>query len=250
MSEDRPEVSYTTRRQQIRRERIFIFGLGGLLILLIVAGLFFAISVTDADRRNAVVFPRNLDVWYVYPNRDVRFATLEYPADYDAKQEEGSVQMAGPLISDPGDVKSEEALNATINSSSIATGPGQDSALLFPLYDLNLDSGKSAYGVDVTTSGSPYLIDSDTSQLLQLGVGDVSGYAQVIVAVALPHDTSIIDIPSADIQPYREVQNLGGWHIFYFETTVNQSAEAIRIEFALGNKTPGNLSPFRVDRRR
>ena len=250
MSEDRPELSYATRREQVRRERTLIYGLGGLLILLIVVGLVVAITISDSDRRNAVVFPRNLDVWYVYPNRDVRFATLEYPVDYDGLQAEGNVQMAGPLIADANAINTEVALNATITGDQLSAGPGQDSTLLFPLYDILLEEGKVAYGVDVITSGSPYLVDSDTSLLIQLGVGDVSGYAQVVVAVALPQDSAIIEIPTTDLQPYRQIPNMGGWQVHYFETTISQPNEAIRIEFAMGNTSPRDVSPFRIDRRR
>ncbi len=215
------------------------------LVLSGVAGL-----ATQAGRRNTPTMPRYIDIWAVYPDASLRAVSIFYPPrDFSA----ALVEVAGPLVASEEDILSSKVFGGEVATQEMLPGPGQDSHLLYPRFTLARapDADGAPYGVDVHTRRSPYLTSDPLlpeALMLALGVKNGQGYfRQVIVAVALPTTTTAT---SSGLQPYREVE-VGGWRVYYFDTTEAQTTDAIRLSFRLPDGTmPPDLDYWQIDRER
>ncbi len=241
------EARPPTRFDRSRRNTLIVIVLAAVaLVLSGVAGL-----AVQSGRRNAPLTPRYIDIWAVYPDGSLRFVTIFHPPEEGA---EPLVEVAGPLVAAEEDILNLEAFGGEVVSQEILPGPGQDSALLYPRLRLGRepDAGGVPYGVDVHTQRSPYLSADPLlpgADLLALGVKDGQGYfRQVIVAVALPRGTTVN--PFSALQPYREVR-IGGWQVYYFDTTEAQATDAIRVSFHLPHgATSPDLDYWRIEQER
>ena len=91
------------RTQFDRTERTVIFGALGVFVLITSVLVAILLLTREGQTSRAVeTFPRNIDLWAVYPDGRVRFATLFYPNDEalleiepDVTTEE--ITAAGPL---------------------------------------------------------------------------------------------------------------------------------------------------------
>lgn len=223
------EARPPTRFDRSRRNALIVIVLMAMaLVLSGVVGL-----AAQSGRRNAPLTPRYIDIWAVYPDGSLRFVTIFHPPE---GWSEPLVEVAGPLVATEEDILSMEAFGGAVVSQEVLPGPGQDSALLYPRLRLGREpnAGGAPYGVDVHTQHPPYLSADPLipgADLLALGVKDGQGYfRQVIVAVALPRDATVN--PFSDLQPYREAR-IGGWQVYYFDTTEAQASDAIRVSFRL-----------------
>jgi hypothetical protein len=82
---------------------------------------------------------------------------------------------------------------------------------------------------------------------LALGANPQTFYEQVIVAAAFPRGTRILDI--TEMQPYRRVL-VGGWVVYYFDTTALLEQGAIRIQYRQPQESPQALDYEAVDANR
>src|SRR5688572_19643188 len=144
--------------------------------------------------RAADLVPRNFDLWSIYPDGLVRFATLYYPDDtLDTDRRTEVVNVAGVLIRSSTDVVESSVIGGADPAIDIMPGISRDDYLVYPLASFVRNRNGLPYGFDVLSSRSPYLTadseprDADGSILpagthvFSLSVGAVdSPYAQVI----------------------------------------------------------------------
>lgn len=241
--EERPPTRFDRSRRNVL---IAIALLAVALVLSGVAGL-----AAQAGRRNTPATPRYIDIWAVYPDASLRAVTIFHPPqDFS----EALVEVAGPLVASEEDILSSEAFGGEVAAQELLPGPGQDSHLLYPRLTLARapEADGAPYGVDVRTRRSPYLIPDPllpNALMLALGVKSGQGYfRQVVVAVALPLGTTAVTF--SDMQPYREAK-IGGWQVYYFDTTEAQATDAIRVSFRLPEgDAPPDLDYWRVEQER
>jgi hypothetical protein len=248
---ERPRRGSRTRFD--RSGQVVLYALIGVAALAVVGAVVAIVLTRPApDQRNANARPRSLDVWSVYPDGRVRFASLYYPDDSTAAPgTPQEVSVAGPLVFSEDDVLDGEVIGGTQEGVEIQPGPGQDADKLYQLFALTREAGGGPYGVDVMTTNSPYLtvVGDGTTTTLSLGAEVQSSFVQVIVAVALPHDAEITVQSEPSLQPYRE-DRLREWRVFFFDTTHVAEGDAIRIDYTAGSLSPDDLDPLAVDRRR
>jgi hypothetical protein len=269
MNEVRSEVRRGSRTRFDRSERTIILGAVGAVVLvaLVLIGVYF-LTQQGASSRAFDTPPRNLDFWAIYPNGQVRFATLYYPDDSQLPTEEDdeSVTAAGPLVPSESAILSTTIIGGEEELIEVLPGPGENSILVYPLATLKRTIGEP-YGIDVLTNSSPYLTNASTiadvyqetplppdAKILSLGIGEVgAGYRQVVVAVALPRGSRVLstgNVEDGEVMDYRHI-NIGDWTVYYFETTNAVITDAIRIQFVLSKNSPDeDLDIMEVDRRR
>lgn len=191
--------------------------------------------------------PRYTDIWAVYPDDRLRFVTIFYPIGGVLLTQREQVTVAGPLLRSPDDVEYAETFGGDLIDSEFLSGPGADSGLIYELFTLQRTLTDAPYGVDVMAISPPYIIPDGEQRELALGTDPQGYYAQVIVAVAFPRGTRITDIPG--MPPYRRVR-VGGWVVYYFDTTAATGEEAIRFRYRPPQSAPDDLDAFEVDARR
>lgn len=237
-----------------RRRNLIIAGVAVLLLLALAIPIFsgseaFSTDSSSGTRRNQNVFPRNTDIWYVYPDNSVRFVTLFYPT-FDADSGPTVVSAAGPLINAEEDVVEDTPIGGELISRELLPRPDEATEQLYHLYTIDHTPKRGQpYGVDVTALNSPYvtpLLDEDIHAAI-FGAGPQEAFRQVIVVVALPLESEIISF--RDLQPYQEKQ-IGDWQLYYFDTTSLITSGLIYIEYVPGTEVPKDLAPARVDRAR
>jgi hypothetical protein len=212
-----------------------------------VAGLV-AFGGTGA-RRGTNATPRVIDVWAVYPDETLRYVEIIHLAPV-AEGTEEAVDVAGPLVNTKDDVTSLESFGGEVEEAVYAVGPGEDSERVYPLVTIRPD-GSGMYGLDVISEHSPYIApNSATGEglILSLGTQQQSYYEQFIVAVALPPGANVTNVPN--FEPYREAR-VGGWWVYYFDTTNVTGEEVIRLHYDLAGAgaAPPELDPWRIDDR-
>lgn len=238
-----------SRTRVDRGGRNVLFLLVGLVLLVIIGlvVLFFATRGGATSRATDIV-PRNIDIWAVYPDQRLRFATLFFPDDTGQSGLQ-TVTAAGPLVQNAESIQSTASIGGTELTSEIRPGPGQDAGLVYSLVTIERQSNSEPYGVDVITLNSPYLaLQPDGSQTLALGIGERGALQQVIVAVALPQDAEAATAADS-IESYRQA-NVGDWEVWYFDTTQAATTQAIRLTFTLGGDTPADIDFRAIDDRR
>jgi hypothetical protein len=228
---------------------ILIGGAGA--ILLAIGALIAVLLVTDqgANSHRVDVVPRNLDLWAVYPDGRVEFATLFYMGDPANPTESiQTLTAAGPLIAGADSVLRYEVIGGDDAGVEVRQGPGQDANLQYQLFSITRPPSADPYGVDVLVSTSPYLSQTASGGYeIALGNGDAGAYSQVIVAVAIPNGSTLEDTP--ELTPYRDL-SIGGWHVYYFDTTQASATASIRMSFTPGSNTPKPPDVKVVDKRR
>jgi hypothetical protein len=262
------EIRRGSRTRFDRSERTIILGALGAVALVAAALIaFFLVTRQAATSRAFDTPPRNLDFWAIYPNGQVRFATLYFPDDsVVAEDSDETVTAAGPLAPSESAILSTTIIGGEEDLIEILPGPGENSALVYPLATLKRNAGEP-YGIDVLTNSSPYLTEGvdvagldpeadplpPNAKILSLGIGEVGqGYRQVVVAIALPKGSRVIStgtVEDGEVIPYRQV-NIGGWTVYYFETTNAVITDAIRMQFVLDNRTPDDLDVLEVNAKR
>jgi hypothetical protein len=192
--------------------------------------------------------PRYIDIWAVYPDDQMRFVTIFHPEGGVVLAENDVVTVAGPLIGSEEDMEQAEALGGEIVNSEFLAGPGDDSAYVYQLFKLEQSEESDIYGVDVLAANTPYIgaVDETTHEVA-LGATSQTFYEQVIVAVAFPRGTRILDI--VDMQPYRRVR-VDGWVVYYFDTTSLPEQETIRLQYRQPQGSPQALDYEAIDARR
>jgi hypothetical protein len=238
-----------SRTRVDRGGRNVLFLLVG-LVLVVIIGLVVLFLVTrgGATSHATDVVPRNIDIWAVYPDQRLRFATLFFPDDTGQTGPQ-TVTAAGPLVQSAELIQSTASIGGTELTSEIRPGPGQDSGLVYSLVTIERQSNSEPYGVDVMTVNSPYLgLQPDGSQALALGISQRGALQQVIVAVALPRDAEVTT-PADSLVSYRQV-NVGDWAVWYFDTTEASTTDAIRLNFTLGGDSPAEIDFRAIDDRR
>jgi hypothetical protein len=249
----RHERGAQTRFDRTRQTVIYV--IGGLLALILVLLLAFLILISASPRAALIIQSaaggrtfdvprRNIDVWAVYPDDSVRFATLFYPDVGGAVPEQ--VDVAGPLVYQPDDILDSEVLGGELLDTVFLPGPGDDSIYVYQKLDLARDGGEKPYGAVVKVKNPPYLSVEEDSQAIALGTTPQDYYQQVIVAVAFPKGTTVVEFP--DMQPYRR-KVIDGWVVFYFDTTAPEPGDAITVSYRFGAsaKAPPDLDPYWVD---
>jgi hypothetical protein len=198
--------------------------------------------------RYTEVTPRYIDIWAVRPGDRLRFVTIFHPEGGVLLSEDNIVTVAGPLVLREESVEQVEPLGAEIVESEFLAGPGADSNYVYQLFKLEQSPDSDIYGVDVMAADVPYISPIDqTTRQLALGAPSQTFYEQVVVAVAFPRGTRIVDI--TELQPYRRVR-VGGWVVYYFDTTALPQQGAIRIQYHQPQGSPQALDPMEVDARR
>jgi hypothetical protein len=265
------EARRGSRTRFDRSERTIIFTALGAVVLVAVVLIAVFLWTQQAATSRAMnnTPPRNFDFWAIYPNGQVRFATLYYVDDSILGTSESGTETAtaaGPLAPSESAILESKVIGGTKTSIEIKPGPGENSNLVYPLATLERIIGQP-YGIDVLTNSSPYLTSAAEvmaldpqatplptgAKIMSLGIGEVGAdYRQVVVAIALPRGSRIISTGSEEnheIVPYRNV-NIGGWTVYYFETTNGGFEDAIRIQFILNPRTPDELDVLEVDANR
>jgi hypothetical protein len=263
------EIRRGSRTRFDRSERTIILGaLGAVALVAAALVAFFLFTKQAATSRAFDTPPRNLDFWAVYPNGQVRFATLYFPDDTQIPDDgvPETVTAAGPLAPSEAAILNIGVIGGTEESIEVLPGPGENSALVYPLATLKRAEGQP-YGIDVLTNSSPYLTDGAAvaaldpeaeplpanAKILSLGIGEVgAGYRQVVVAIALPKGSRVIstgNTEDGEVIPYRDI-TIGGWTVYYFETTNAVITDAIRIRFILNNRTPDDIDVLEVNEKR
>jgi hypothetical protein len=246
-----------TRFDRFRRNRL-LFIVGVFVVITVGAALMAALA-SAGERRSADLRPRNIDIWMVYPEDTVRFATLFYPqAPEGGINTVGVVDAAGPLYEDPADVTEEEVIGGDLlNSevSSIEANPGF-SYTLYTLDHTLTSESPDPYGVEVEVQNAPYTNPTAVpgTWTAQFFAGGQSRFEQVIVAVALPTDAADITTTTPTpqgilLEPYRTV-TLNDWVVYYYDTTDAEPQSLIYVEYSPSSSSPPPLDPVAVDRRR
>jgi hypothetical protein len=189
--------------------------------------------------------PRYIDIWAVRPGDRVRFVTIFHPEGGVLLTEDNVVTVAGPLVMREESIESAEAFGAEVVDSEFLAGPGNDSTYVYQLFKLEKSAESDFYGIDVLAADVPYISPVDEStRKLALGANPQTFYQQVIVAVAFPGGTRVLDI--ADMQPYRRVR-VGEWVVYYFDTTSLLEQGAIRFQYRQPQGSPQTLDYEAVD---
>lgn len=264
LTEKAPREGSTRRGSRTRYDRsertvLFIaFGVLGAVALAFIAFLVVTRIMANNPSRAFNTPPRNLDVWSVYPDGRVRFATLTYADDAALGEGEETVNAAGPLVRTEGDIRSRDVIGGTEDGMEVLPGPGGDTALVYPLFSLTRQRNGDPYGVDVMTANSPYLTDGSLAiegadpglQILSLGIGTPGLEKQIIVAVGFPRGTEVeVQGGDGNLEAYRQV-NIAGWVVYYFDTTASDASQAIRIHYVPNDSVPDDLDILTVDKRR
>jgi hypothetical protein len=221
------------------------------------------------DTKRAVdVVPRNFDLWTVYPDGLVRFATLYYPNDsIEAERRTEVVHISGVLIRSSSDVVESSVFGGADPSLEIMPGLSREDYSVYPLAWFVRNRNGQPYGFDVLSSRSPYLTApaaSGNSEAglplagtrefsISIGVAD-SRHLQVIIAVALPAGTRMVSLcqpVTDDTCPYRTITH-DGWTITYFDTTYAAFHEVLHVTFlaspaALSEPAPDDLDLLEAD---
>lgn len=246
----------STRFDYTRRNTTLIV-LGGAVLLIAVLAVIALLVGRPTERHNLDVRPRNLDIWAVYPDDSVRFITLFYP-DESVEPASPLVDAAGPLIRSEDDVLSSAVFGGELAGVQVYPGAefygGTDSSaeIYYQSFSIHYTPGSAPYGVDVRSSNSPYLVanplnEGSRTRLLTLGTSTQPGFAQVIVAVALPTGT---DAEQAGLQPYR-TRRIGDWDVYYYDTSQPEQGATVTVDFkALANVEPGEIDFMAIDRQR
>jgi hypothetical protein len=223
--------------------------------------------VIDTSRAIDIV-PRNFDLWTIYPDGLVRFATLYYPNDsIEAERRTEVVHISGVLIRSSSDVMESSVIGGADPSLEIMPGHGSEDYSVYPRASFVRNRNGQPYGFDVLSSRSPYLNspaaprDSEAGLpptgtrefSISIGVAD-SRHLQVIIAVALPASTRMVSMcqpVTDDTCPYRTITH-DGWTITYFDTTFAAFHEVLHLTFlaspgALSNPTPDDLDLLEAD---
>lgn len=249
----RHERGAQTRFDRTRQTVIYV--IGGLLALILVLLLAFLILISASPRAALIIQSaaagrafdvprRNIDVWAVYPDDSVRFATLFYPDVGGTIPEQ--VDVAGPLVYQPDDILDSEVLGGELLDTELLSGPGDDSIYVYQKFDLIREGDEEPYGAVVKVKNPPYLSVEEDSKSIGLGTTEQTYYQQVIVAVAFPKGTTVVEFP--DMQPYRR-KVIVGWVVFYFDTTAPEPGDAITVNYRSGAsvEAPPDLDPYLVD---
>jgi hypothetical protein len=195
--------------------------------------------------RYTEVTPRYIDIWAVRPGDRLRFTTIFHPEGGFILTEDNVVTVAGPLVMREESVEQAEPLGAEIVESEFLAGPGSDSDYVYQLFKLEQSPESDSYGVDMMVADVPYISPIDeTTRQLALGAPPQTFYEQVIVAVAFPRGTRILDI--TEMQPYRRVR-VGGWVVYYFDTTTLLEQGAIRFQYRQPQDSPQAFDYEAVD---
>ena len=241
------------------RSRGVIYAAIIIIILLVsgTAGLLINNS-SGQGRRNLDERPRNLDLWSFNPDGTMRFTTLHYP-DVASGVDAQMVEAAGPLLFSEDDILSAQVIGgdelgaSQFPSQDYIDNAGRTITIYYDVYQIAYDPSSGPYGVDVMTENSPYLNPDtasglDEAQVISLGADPQTHYKQIVVAVALPHDTRILSIDN--LQPYRQV-SIGRWDVYYFDATSTAEGDSILISYLpRAIESPPPLDVMRVDRRR
>jgi hypothetical protein len=221
--------------------------------------------VIDTSRAIDVV-PRNFDLWTIYPDGLLRFATLYYPNDsIEAERRTEVVHISGVLIRSSSDVMESSVIGGADPSLEIMPGLGSEDYSVYPRASFVRNRNGQPYGFDVLSSRSPYLTapaasgDSEAGLppsgtrafSISIGVAD-SRHLQVIIAVALPAGTRMVSMcqpVTDDTCPYRTITH-DGWTITYFDTTFAAFHEVLHMTFLatpLSDPAPDDLDLREAD---
>ncbi|NDJ55083.1 MAG: hypothetical protein GYB68_18590 [Chloroflexi bacterium] len=260
--------------------RYAIIGVGVLIVLATAAILISAFAprltltlLGGGIPRRAEVATRNIDMWAIYPDDSLRFATLYYPDDNSGVNTD-LVDVATPLVLGPDSIIQRQLIGGEELTADFLEGSGADQQYIYESIALERELNGSPYGLDVRFTNPPYALrDAEGHRVVSLGVGNENPsffYDQVIVAVALPTDAQVISLtqiedPSESIpaftdldditflEPYRRTQ-IGGWRVFYFDVTQvadSNNQTRIAITYTPGSSiAPTDFDVFEVDRRR
>lgn len=252
----------------------------GILALAVVIGILVAVSMQNPDlgltlqlggpSRAQDIQPRNFRVWAVQPDGRLRFATAFFPSRTNAPASE-VFTVAGPLVNKAEDIQQTHYFGALNINSQVQPGTGNDSSRFYKLFWVEHDPQVAAYGVDMMTQKSPYVVADSADKngkmsYIAMGAPQQTYYAQVIVAVAFPPGAMIDNVayplPEASggtttetmMRPYRRV-TIGGWTVYYFDQTTLAQPQTVRIRYT-PPKSPANmpaafdLNLWEVDRMR
>ncbi len=249
---DTPRRGARTRFDHTRRN--ILIGIVLVVVALLstgVAGLI--VAQGNRSQRNTTDIPRYIDMWAVYPDDTIRFMTIFHPEDNAA---DTLVEVAGPLVPTATDIQSQQVFGGEMANNEVLPGPGQDSAYVYPRFTIQRSPGTDPYGADVLASNAPYIIPDTfdpNARGLALGANPQTYYKQVIVAVALPDDATVTIPPNATatgaaaLEPYRTT-HIGGWQVYYFDTTSLPAASAIHLTYKMQSQTaPPDLDYWQVD---
>lgn len=197
---------------------------------------------------------RNLDLWAVYPDGRVRFATLQMSDERFLDYYQDVRTLAGPLLIDEFSLISLEGIGGSEQTVEMLPAPGADSELIYPLVTITRAVNGEAYGLDVMTRNTPYIISAaqagadapPDTQIFSLGIKE-RDYCENIVAIAFPSDVDVeIQTGSNNIDSYRSV-TIGAWQVFYLNVTKHGTDSAIRVHYIPGTLDPTLLDVFAVD---
>lgn len=242
-----------TRFDHTRRNTFIVLAVIAGVIVVSAVAAFGVDQAQIAPRRNTAVTPRNTDIWAVYPDDTLRHVTLFYQVR--SAEDTAPLLVPGPLLAAEDDMLEEMPIGGEIASSELQSGPAQNAEQSFIMYTIDpapgVLEGQEAYGVNVRTQDAPYIVPAvdGEGQLIQLGTDPDSGYAQVIVAVALPSSAQVTDVP--DMQAYRQVR-IGDWQVYYFDATAPEEGDVIRVQYTFPEDAPEPpvLDYAAIDRRR
>lgn len=257
------------------RERLIISVLIGLGIIVVLLAVAVVISLYLPDvaltmqlggaGRSKDVLPRNTDIWIIDAEGGLRFVTLVFPAKDETGVSDVTFPVAGPYVSQAGDIAEAKTIGALTSSSEMMPGTDSDSSHVYEQFWLERDPASEVYGLDILTTNSPYITalnsEDPEAKTLSMGASKQEYYAQVVVAIAFAPGTKIDSIvqtqtasgqatpvPESFLRPYRRI-NLNGWLIYYYDTTSLTSDQTIRIQYRSG-KGSSNLDIYEVDARR
>ncbi|MBN1123077.1 MAG: hypothetical protein JXJ17_18530 [Anaerolineae bacterium] len=236
-----------TRFFSMRRSTLAMAGLAvALLIALLVTGLI--VRSNERKQLDPDFLPRYTNIWSIYGDDRVRFVTLIFPAPDDSSE---VVNVAGPLVPDQAAVEDVRAIGGEILTGEYPLGPGHDSTNFYGLYTVEREELLKGYGIDVLAQRSPYVTVDETDPAMRelaLGAQLPGVYKQVIVAVAFPRGTEIVE--TAGEEPIHEEQ-IGGWQVYYYDASHFEGSETIRVTYLPDTaSSPRELDPWRVDSKR
>jgi ligand-binding sensor domain-containing protein len=263
----------STRFDRSRERLIFsiLIALGVVLVLLVAAVLVnlylpdVALSLQlGGMSRNKSVLPRNTDIWIADADGTLRFVTLVFPVKGPDGTSSGGAPVAGPYVKAAKDILESKSIGALSANTEILPGKDNDSGNVYESFWVEQDPASEVYGIDVLTTNSPYITDTQDANIkaLSMGASKQDYYAQRIVAIAFAPGTQIDNIgqtvqaaadqatpvPEVFLRPYRRF-NLNGWIVYYFDTTSLSSDQTIRIRYQIGRGS-AKLDYLEVDAKR